>query len=126
MLGRAVGNLWGGARGRATTGQPALARRLTETEPRFEHAVEGLDVAKLARWQELLAELKRLNQTMTCEDSLLPATAQEQEHFLAPLNTRHFAAVRSLGLQAVNSAARSAPPSSARRSRNLTIERARS
>jgi predicted nucleic acid-binding protein len=42
------------------------------------------------RWKQLLAELKRGNRTMTCEDSLIAATALFHGHTVATHNKRHF------------------------------------
>ena len=53
-------------------------------------ATEALDEPVLVRWKELLAELKARNRSMTCEDSLIAATALQHGHILATHNTRHF------------------------------------
>jgi len=53
-------------------------------------AIEPLDEAVLVRWKELLVELKAKNRTMTCEDSLIAATALHHGHTLATHNTRLF------------------------------------
>lgn len=53
-------------------------------------ATEELTEPVLVRWKELLAELKRKNRTMTCEDSLIAATALYQGHTVATHNQRHF------------------------------------
>ena len=42
------------------------------------------------RWKELLSELKAKNRTMTCEDSLIAATAFLHGHTVATHNKRHF------------------------------------
>jgi predicted nucleic acid-binding protein len=53
-------------------------------------ATEDLTEPVLVRWKELLAELKVKNRTMTCEDSLIAATALQQGHIVATHNKRHF------------------------------------
>ena len=50
-----------------------------------------LDEAVLVRWKQLLAELKGRNRTMTCEDSLIAATALHHDHTILTGNTAHFA-----------------------------------
>jgi hypothetical protein len=44
----------------------------------------------LVKWKESLAELKLKNRTMTCEDSLITATALFDGHTIATHNKRHF------------------------------------
>lgn len=63
---------------------------LTETRRTFDAATEPLSEPVLVRWKQLLAELKRANRTMTCEDSLIAATALFHGHTVATQNTRHF------------------------------------
>lgn len=46
----------------------------------------------LERWKELLIDLKTRNCTMTCEDSLIAATALFHRHTVAAHNKRHFEA----------------------------------
>lgn len=70
--------------------RPALAEWLAQTRRRFAPATEQLSEAVLVRWKELLADLKRKNRTMTCEDSLIAATALFWGHTVATHNTRHF------------------------------------
>ena len=53
-------------------------------------ATEELTEPVLVRWKELLADLKVKNRTMTCEDSLIAATALFQGHTIATHNKRHF------------------------------------
>jgi len=79
-----------------------MAERIAQTEILFLHALEHLDASVLTRWKHLLAGLKRLNRTMTCEDSLIAATALAKNHTLATANTRHFAPAQDLGLKLVN------------------------
>ena len=72
------------------THHPGLAVWLTETRRTFVPATEELTEPVLVRWKELLADLKRRNRTMTCEDSLIAATALFHGHTLATHNQRHF------------------------------------
>jgi len=72
------------------THQPGLRTWLAETRRRFAPATEDLTEPVLVRWKELLAELKHKNRTMTCEDSLIAATALHHGHVVATLNRRHF------------------------------------
>ena len=53
-------------------------------------ATEELTEPVLVRWKELLADLKVKNRAMTCEDSLIAATALFQGHTIATHNKRHF------------------------------------
>src|SRR5580658_8957441 len=53
-------------------------------------ATEELTEAVLVRWKELLTDLKVKNRTMTCEDSLIAATALFHGHAVATHNKRHF------------------------------------
>ena len=77
--------------GRApTTHQSSLGAWLTETRTQFAPATEELTESVLVRWKGLLADLKRGNHTMTCEDSLIAATALFHGHTVATRNRRHF------------------------------------
>ncbi len=79
-----------------------LAERVARTEILFIESIEGLDVDVLVEWKKLLAKLKTINRTMTCEDSLLAATALKRQHTMATLNTRHFAPAVQFGLKVEN------------------------
>ena len=70
--------------------QPELFAWLDETKRQFATATEPLTEPILIRWKELLSELKQKNRTMTCEDSLIAATALFYGHTVATQNTRHF------------------------------------
>ncbi len=70
--------------------RPGLTSWLAETRRAFSAATEQLTEPVLVRWKELLADLKRQNRTMTCEDSLIAATALAHGHTLATHNRRHF------------------------------------
>lgn len=70
--------------------RPALTDWLAETRRRFAPATEQLTEPVLVRWKGLLTELKRKNRTMTCEDSLIAATALFWGHTVATRNIRHF------------------------------------
>ena len=72
------------------THQGALAVWLAGVRRDFAAATEPLDEPVLVRWKELLLDLKARNRTMTCEDSLIAATALHHGHTLATHNTRHF------------------------------------
>ena len=72
------------------THQASLAAWLDETRRKFASATEELTESVLVRWKELLADLKKKNRTMTCEDSLIAATALFHGHTLSTHNKRHF------------------------------------
>lgn len=76
------------------THQPSLAVWLNDVRRKFAPAVEPLTEPVLVRWKELLVELKAKNRTMTCEDSLIAATALFHGHTVATHNTRHFEPAR--------------------------------
>ena len=63
---------------------------LKATRQKFSQATEDLNEPVLVRWKELLADLKSRNRTMTCEDSLIAATALFHGHAIATHNKRHF------------------------------------
>ena len=79
-----------GAKTAPMTHRPALNAWISDLRRDYAAAIEPLDEAVLVRWKELLAELKSKNRTMTCEDSLIAATALHHGHTLATHNTRHF------------------------------------
>jgi predicted nucleic acid-binding protein len=70
--------------------QRALSAWFSETRRRFSAATEELSEPALVRWKELLVELRQKNRTMTCEDSLIAATALYYGHTIATHNRRHF------------------------------------
>ena len=72
------------------THRASLAAWLAQTRQKLAPATEDLTEAVLVRWKELLADLKARNRTMTCEDSLIAATAIFHDHTVATHNTRHF------------------------------------
>jgi predicted nucleic acid-binding protein len=72
------------------THKESLATWLTDIRRKLAPATEELSEPVLVRWKELLAELKVKNRTMTCEDSLIAATALYHNHTLATHNERHF------------------------------------
>ena len=74
------------------THQPGLVAWLKETRQKFAPVTEPLTEPGLVRWKVLLAELKDKNRTMTCEDSLIAATALFYGHTVATHNRRHFEA----------------------------------
>lgn len=74
------------------THQAGLETWLAETRRKFAAATEELTEPVLVGWKHLLADLKKRNRTMTCEDSLIAATALFHGHTVATHNTRHFEA----------------------------------
>jgi predicted nucleic acid-binding protein len=76
-----------------------LSERIAQTEIRFIESLEPLDVDILVEWKRLLQRLKAAHRTMTCEDSLLAATAIQRGYTLATLNTRHFEPAKQIGLK---------------------------
>jgi toxin FitB len=68
----------------------SLASWLSGVRPKLAPATEDLNEPVLVRWKELLARLKAQKRTMTCEDSLIAATALFHGHTIATRNTRHF------------------------------------
>ena len=79
-----------------------LARRIEATEERFTESFIPLDVDVLIRWKRLLSELRRVNRTLTCEDSLLAATCLANDFVMATNNLRHFEPARQFGLAVEN------------------------
>ena len=72
------------------THRASLAAWLADVRQKLAPATEELTEAVLVRWKELLADLKAKNRTMTCEDSLIAATALVRGHAIATHNKRHF------------------------------------
>lgn len=72
------------------THKTSLATWLANLRRRLAPATEELSEPVLVRWKQLLADLKGKNRTMTCEDSLIAATALYHGHTVATHNTRHF------------------------------------
>lgn len=70
--------------------RPALTDWLAETRRKFAPATEQVTEPIIIRWKELLANLKEQKRTMTCEDSLIAATALFHGHTVATHNKRHF------------------------------------
>ena len=85
-----VAELEYGLRQAPSTHRADLAAWLKETRQKFLPVTEQLTEAVLVRWKGLLADLKRRNRTMTCEGSLIAATALFHGHTLATHNQRHF------------------------------------
>ena len=79
-----------------------LAERIAQTEILFIESLEGLDADTLIQWKKLLAGLKSINRTMTCEESLIAATAINKGHTLATANQRHFEPATQFGLKVKN------------------------
>ncbi len=68
----------------------SLGAWLANLRQKLAPATEELTEPVLVRWKELLADLKAKNRTMTCEDSLIAATALFHGHTVATHNKRHF------------------------------------
>lgn len=81
------------------TQKASLAGWLADVRRKLAPATEELTEPVLVGWKELLADLKAKNRTMTCEDSLVAATALFHGHTVATHNKRHFEAA---GVQLVN------------------------
>jgi len=79
-----------------------LTRRIEVTEERFTESLVSLDLEVLIRWKQLLSELKSVNRTLTCEDSLLAATCLANDFVMATNNVRHFEPARQFGLEIEN------------------------
>ena len=72
------------------THKASLATWLADIRRKLAPATEQLTEPVLIRWKGLLANLKAKNRTMTCEDSLIAATALFHGHTVATHNKRHF------------------------------------
>ena len=68
----------------------SLSTWLADMRRKLAPSTEELTEPVLVRWKELLADLKAKNRTMTCEDSLIAATALFHGHTIATHNKRHF------------------------------------
>ncbi len=79
-----------------------LENRINGIEADFADATEWPDLSVLIRWKQLQADLKAINRTMTCEDSLVAATALAKGHTLVTNNVRHFEPAQKLGLKVLN------------------------
>src|SRR5271167_4195221 len=81
------------------THKAGLGAWLADIRRRLAPATEELTEPVLVRWKELLADLKVKNRTMSCEDSLIAATALLHGHTVATHNKRHF---EPAGVQAID------------------------
>lgn len=72
------------------THKASLVIWLAEVRRKLAPATEELSEPVLVRWKVLLTALKAKNRTMTCEDSLIAATALYHGHTVATHNVRHF------------------------------------
>ena len=79
-----------GLNGAPATDKASLAAWLAETRRKLAPATEELTEAVLVRWKNLLSDLKIRNRTMTCENSLIAATALFHGHTVATHDRRHF------------------------------------
>ena len=68
----------------------SLTTWLADIRRKLAPSTEELSEPVLVRWKALLADLKAKNRTMTCEDSLIAATALYHNHTVATHNKRHF------------------------------------
>ena len=68
------------------THKASLAAWLANIRRKLAPATEELTEPVLIRWNRLLADLKVKNRTMTCEDSLIAATALFHGHTVATHN----------------------------------------
>jgi predicted nucleic acid-binding protein len=91
-----------GLAGASAAHQARLAQRMVDTEARFTESFIPLDLAVLTRWKFFLQELKSINRTMTCEDSLLAATCLTHGCIMATNNLRHFEPAAQFGLKVEN------------------------
>jgi toxin FitB len=67
-----------------------IAPWLADLRQKMGPATEEINEAILIRWKELLSDLKRRNRSVSCEDSLIAATALYCGHVVATHNKRHF------------------------------------
>ena len=81
---------------------PVIAERIAQTEINFMHVTEPLDLDTLIRWKRLLGELKTKNRTLSCEDSLIAASALTKGHTVVTDNVRHFKPAEDFGLNIIN------------------------
>ena len=72
------------------THRASLTAWLASIRRKLAPATEELTEPVLIRWKGLLADLKNKNRTMTCEDSMIAATALFHGHPVATHNKRHF------------------------------------
>jgi toxin FitB len=72
------------------THKASLSSWLAGLRQKLAPSTEELTESVLVRWKEVLADLKVKNRTMTCEDSLIAATALFHGHTVATHNKRHF------------------------------------
>jgi len=72
------------------THKESLTAWLADLRQKLAPATDGLTEPVLIRWKALIAELKVKKRTMTCEDSLIAATALFHGHTVATHNKRHF------------------------------------
>lgn len=85
-----------------TPDHAVIAERIAQTEIRFMHVTEPVDLDTLIRWKKLMGELKSKNRTISCEDSLIAASALAKGHAVVTDNVRHFKPAEDFGLNIVN------------------------
>ncbi len=89
------------------TQMASIGAWLADLQQKLAPSTEELTEAVLVRWKELLADFTDTNRMMTCEDSLIAATALFRSHTVATRNTRHF---EPAGVQTVDPLAQSMRP----------------
>lgn len=72
---------------------------LQEIRVSFSENTLPISVPVLVRWKQLIAELKKKKRTMSCEDSLIAATALHLGYTVVTRNVRHF---EPAGVECVN------------------------
>ena len=67
-----------------------LEEWLAELRQHFAHAILGINEPVLVEWKQLLADLKGRQRTISCEDSLIAATALQHRLRIVTTNPRDF------------------------------------
>jgi toxin FitB len=98
----AVAEMRHGLPGVDSADHAVMAERLAQTEVRFADSLIPVGTDTLIEWKRLLANLKTVNRTMTCEDSLMAAAAIQGGFTLATNNARHFEPAKQFGLCVVS------------------------
>jgi len=68
-----------------------LLAKLGMVREQFAGSILGVGEDVLVRWKQLLRDLKTARKTMTCEDTLIAATALQHDLTVVTRNTSHFA-----------------------------------
>ncbi len=72
---------------------------LASIRSQFGDAILDIDEQTIVEWKTLIGELKAKNRTITCEDSLIAATARQHQLIIVTKNVRHF---HPTGLKVLN------------------------